>query len=97
VDVNLAAAASVRVNVHFDNTSVVKRFCLTATAGDVKKILSQQLVGQPPRTFDIYYNDVGSPYGHERMIFLRRTLRGYGIKNDDENICTDEAYIIASY
>jgi hypothetical protein len=84
VDISLAPPASVLVNVHFDNTSVVKRFSMTATAGDVKNILSRQLVGQPSRTFDIYYNDVGSPYGHEKMRFLQKTLLAYGFKNDDE-------------
>jgi hypothetical protein len=83
-DVDLTPATSVIVTLYFEDRSIVKRFSLTATAGDVKKFLSRQMVGQPVNTFDIYYNDVGGPYGHEKMKFLQKTLLAYGCKNDDE-------------
>ena len=81
-NVSLKPPQSVLVTCHFEETSIVRRFSLKMTAGEVKRILSKELVGQPAIAFDLHHRSV--PYGAEKMRFMQKALHGYNIRDDDE-------------
>ena len=67
-----------------DPNPYLKQFSVYLKIGELKKILSKKLVGQAPHKFNIFYHDVGSPYGHDLMSFLQRSLLSYRVKDGDE-------------
>jgi hypothetical protein len=83
-DVNLAPVNSAVVTVHFEDRSCTRQFRLNMTAGDVKQSLSKNFIHLPTSAFQLYHNDVGSPYGLELMKFQQRTLLSYRVKDGDE-------------
>ena len=80
--VSLKPPQSVQVTCHFEETSIVKRFSLKMTAGQVKQILSKELVGQPAHTFDLHHRSL--PYEADKMRFMQKALYGYNLRDDDE-------------
>ena len=83
-DVNMKPKVTANVELHFNERCEQRTVNITQTVKQFKRWLSENIVGQPPSSFLVYYHDVGAPYGADQLRHDSRHLYSYGVKDGDK-------------
>ena len=83
VDVDLSVSHSATVTVNFNGQTSLRTIDLSLSLEDTRRVLAKKL-GLQARQIVIYHLDVGAPYGSELMMYPKRLMRSYKVKEGDE-------------